>query len=45
VYGYDSETGLLQVRPGSSGVSSQRSATVALQAWDWARAIWQDMLG
>jgi sulfide dehydrogenase [flavocytochrome c] flavoprotein subunit len=45
VYGYDFETGLLQVRPGSSGVSSQRSTTVALQAWDWARAIWQDMLG
>ena len=45
VYSYDSETKRLQVRPGSSGVSSQRSAAVALQAWDWARAIWQDMLG
>lgn len=45
VYSYDPETKRLQVRPGSSGVSSQRSAAVALQAWDWARAIWQDMLG
>ena len=45
VYGYDDETGRLQVRPGSSGVSSRRSAAVAAQAWDWARTIWQDMLG
>ena len=45
VYSYDDETGRLQVRPGSSGVSSQRSPIVAAQAWDWARTIWQDMLG
>lgn len=44
VYSYDAETQRLQVRPGSSGVSSQRSPVVAAQAWDWARTIWRDML-
>ncbi len=45
VYSYDTESGLLQARPGSSSVSGERSEVVATQAWDWARAIWQDMLG
>lgn len=44
VYGYDPATGRLAVREGSSGVSSRRSAGVAANAWDWARAIWSDML-
>ena len=45
VYGYDPDTRRLKARAGSSSVSGRRSAATALQAWDWARAIWHDMLG
>ncbi len=45
VYGYDPDSRKLAVRTGSSSVSGRRSAAVAHQAWDWARAVWQDMLG
>ena len=28
----------------ASGVSPNRSEIIAYNAWDWAQAIWQDML-
>ena len=28
----------------ASGVSPERSEIIAYNAWDWARAIWNDML-
>ncbi len=44
VYGYDKETGKLVSKEGSTGTSSARSKAIAANAWDWAQAIWSDML-
>jgi NADH dehydrogenase FAD-containing subunit len=45
VYDWNDETHKMNAVEGSSGLSPERSPLVAANAEDWAKAIWQDMLG
>ncbi len=44
VYKYDKKEEKILPIKGISGLSPERSETIALNAWDWANAIWNDML-
>ena len=44
VYKYDKEKDKIVSVKNASGLSPQRSKIIALNAWDWAQAIWKDML-
>ena len=44
VYKYDKLKNKIVTVKGASGVSPNRSETIADNAWDWAQAIWRDML-
>ncbi len=45
IYDYDDETGKILPVAGASGLSPAPSALIKRHNEDWARAIWQDMLG
>ena len=44
VYKYDKNKNKIVTIKNASGVSPNRSEVIANNAWDWAQAIWQDML-
>ena len=44
VYKHDKNKNKIVTIKGASGVSPNRSEIIAYNAWDWARAIWNDML-
>ncbi len=44
VYKYDKNKNKIVTIKNASGVSPNRSEVIASNAWDWAQAIWQDML-
>ena len=44
VYHYDEKLKKIAVVEGASGVSPESSDIVKDNAWDWAKAIWDDML-
>ena len=44
VYRHDKEKNKIVSIKNASGTSPQRSEIIAYNAWDWARAIWHDML-
>ena len=44
VYRYDKSKNKIVTIKNASGVSPERSEIIAYNAWDWARAIWNDML-
>ena len=44
VYKHDKNKNKIVTIKGASGVSPDRSEIIAYNAWDWAQAIWQDML-
>ena len=44
VYEYDKEIDKIVSIKNASGLSPERSNLIALNAWDWAKAIWYDML-
>ena len=44
VYKYDKNKNKIVTVKNASGVSPNRSEIIAYNAWDWAQAIWQDML-
>ena len=44
VYKHDKDKNKIVKVVGASGVSPNRSEIIAYNAWDWAQAIWQDML-
>ncbi len=44
VYTYDKNKNKIVTIDGASGISPNRSEIIALNAWDWAQAIWKDML-
>ena len=44
VYKYDKEKNKIVSVENASGLSPKRSELIALNAWDWAQAIWKDML-
>ena len=44
VYKYDENKNKIVTVKNASGVSPNRSEIIAYNAWDWAQAIWQDML-
>ena len=44
VYKYDQNKNKIVTIKDASGVSPERSEIIAYNAWDWARAIWNDML-
>ena len=41
---YDKNKDKIVTIKGASGVSPNRSEIIAYNAWDWAQAIWHDML-
>ena len=44
VYKYDKNKNKIVTVKDASGVSPNRSEIIAYNAWDWAQAIWHDML-
>ena len=44
VYKFDKEKNKIVSVKNASGLSPKRSNIIALNAWDWAQAIWKDML-
>ena len=44
VYKYNKDKNKIVTVNNASGLSPQRSNLIALNAWDWAQAIWMDML-
>ncbi len=44
VYKYNKEKNKIVSVKNASGLSPRRSNIIALNAWDWAQAIWKDML-
>ena len=44
VYKYDKEKNKIVSVENASGLSPKSSELIALNAWDWAQAIWKDML-
>lgn len=44
VYEYVKDKNKIMVVPGAKGLSPNRSSLIADNAWDWAQAIWTDML-
>ena len=44
VYKFNKERNKIVTVDNASGLSPQRSNLIALNAWDWAQAIWKDML-
>ena len=44
VYKFDKNKNKIVTIKGASGVSPNRSELIAYNAWDWAQAIWYDML-
>ena len=44
VYKHDKSKNKIVTIKDASGVSPERSEIIAYNAWDWARAIWNDML-
>ena len=44
VYKHDRNKNKIVTIDGASGVSPNRSEIIAYNAWDWAQAIWKDML-
>ena len=44
VYKYNKEIKKIVSVKGATGTSPKRSSVIANNAWDWARAIWSDML-
>ena len=44
VYKYNKEKNKIVSVKNASGTSPKRSNIIALNAWDWAQAIWKDML-
>ena len=44
VYKYNKEKNKIVSVKNASGLSPKRSNIIALNAWDWAQAIWKDML-
>ena len=44
VYKYDNEKNKIVSIKNASGLSPKSSELIALNAWDWAKAIWYDML-
>ena len=44
VYSHDQNKNKIVTIKDASGVSPERSEIIAYNAWDWARAIWNDML-
>ena len=44
VYKHDNEKNKIVSIKNASGLSPKSSELIALNAWDWAKAIWYDML-
>ena len=44
VYKYSKKENKIISIKNASGLSPKRSNLIALNAWDWAQAIWKDML-